>query len=413
MRSAHLISLCAATLLAQTPVGAQTIPLRKLTQVVATDSGALAGFLGLRPLANGSVMVNDATNYRLIVFDSTLSRPARFADNEGAPNRYGTSQGVLMSYLADTILLFDFDATAFVVIDPTPRVVRSMALARAQDRIAIGGGWQGAQGFDPAGRFVFRTVRSQPREPPAVSVGVSGTITTSVRRDSFAIMRVDPANGAVDTVGIGAVAVTKRVYMSMGSARGPVSTNAINPLPQPDEWTMLPDGTIAIVRGIDYHIDWIAPNGMKTSTPKMPFDWRRVTEEEKLKMIDSTKKAAEARAAAPPLPRPANSPFPPNPLPRIPTQIVDASELPDYYPPIRGGTVKADRDGNVWILPTTSRLSTGGLVYDVVNRKGEIIERVELPAGRNIAGFARGGIIYMSSAYGPGATRIERARISR
>ena len=88
---------------------------------------------------------------------------------------------------------------------------------------------------------------------------------------------------------------------------------------------------------------------------------------------------------------------------------VDARDLPDFYPPIRAGTVKADQDGNVWILPTTSTLATGGLVYDVVNRAGEVFERVQLPEGRDIAGFGRGGVVYLRHSPGAGLVFLERA----
>ena len=42
----------------------------------------------------------------------------------------------------------------------------------------------------------------------------------------------------------------------------------------------------AVVRGHDYHIDWIAPNGATHSTPKLPFDWKRLTDEEKQQAKD-------------------------------------------------------------------------------------------------------------------------------
>lgn len=40
------------------------------------------------------------------------------------------------------------------------------------------------------------------------------------------------------------------------------------------------------------------------------------------------------------------------------------------------------------------------LVYDVVNRKGELVHRVQLPAGRQIVGFGKGGVIYVASREG-------------
>jgi len=56
------------------------------------------------------------------------------------------------------------------------------------------------------------------------------------------------------------IPVTKTVMVSL--ARGSmIGTQALNPLPQTDEWALLPDGTVAIVRGSDYHIDWVGADG--------------------------------------------------------------------------------------------------------------------------------------------------------
>jgi hypothetical protein len=48
-------------------------------------------------------------------------------------------------------------------------------------------------------------------------------------------------------------------------------------------------------------------------------------------------------------------------------------------------------------------------VYDVVNRQGELVDKVELPQGRTLIGFGPGGIVYLL-ARDAGATRIEQAR---
>ena len=77
-------------------------------------------------------------------------------------------------------------------------------------------------------------------------------------------------------------------------------------------------------------------------------------------------------------------------------EFVPLKEIPDYYPAIRAGATKADLDGNLWILPTTSaQAKAGELVYDVINNKGELFQRVRLPVGRSIAGFGRNGVVYL------------------
>ena len=50
------------------------------------------------------------------------------------------------------------------------------------------------------------------------------------------------------------------------------------------------------------------------------------------------------------------------------------------------------------------------LVYDVINGKGELFERVRVPVGRWIAGFGKGGIVYLVSGT-PSNTVLERSRL--
>jgi hypothetical protein len=116
---------------------------------------------------------------------------------------------------------------------------------------------------------------------------------------------------------------------------------------------------------------------------------------------------------------------------------VDAQFLPDYYPPIRAGSTVADYDGNLWVLPATSSLAgqlagmipagargqippgvlpagmtaapTAGLAYDVINRQGELVERVQLPVGRSIAGFGPDGVVYLTARQGR-EVFLEKAR---
>jgi len=88
-------------------------------------------------------------------------------------------------------------------------------------------------------------------------------------------------------------------------------------------------------------------------------------------------------------------------------------EMADYIAPMRDNAARADRDGNVWILPTTSAGASGGLLYDVVNPRGELVERVQLPAQRDIAGFGKGGVIILVDRTNKDAMKLERVTIKR
>jgi hypothetical protein len=86
----------------------------------------------------------------------------------------------------------------------------------------------------------------------------------------------------------------------------------------------------------------------------------------------------------------------PAPIPRR-VEVVPASELPDYRPPIAaGGAVRADADGNLWIRSIPAKPIPGGPVYDIVSRKGELLSRLQLPPGYTLLGFGKDRVVYLS-----------------
>src|SRR5204863_1103164 len=70
-----------------------------------------------------------------------------------------------------------------------------------------------------------------------------------------------------------------------------------NPMPTVDDWAVLSDGSVALIRGRDYHIDWKRPDGSVASSPKISYDWQRLSDDDKVAVIDSAKKAIEAMRA--------------------------------------------------------------------------------------------------------------------
>jgi hypothetical protein len=219
----------------------------------------------------------------------------------------------------------------------------------------------------------------------------------------------------------------------------------VNPIPWTDDWALLSDGTLAVVRGQDYRVDFVAADGKVTQGAKMPFDWQRLSDEDKAMIIDSTKTAMDKlrdaqlaqMTAANPEQAKADSaskaggrqrpqadgggitvnfggrgggPGGPGPIgftmPAL--QFVAPSEMPDYRPAFRQGAARGDADGNLWIR--TSKMVNGGTVYDVIDNKGELKDRVLVPQGRVIAGFGPNGMVYMGVLDGP-ITRLERARL--
>ena len=90
--------------------------------------------------------------------------------------------------------------------------------------------------------------------------------------------------------------------------------------------------------------------------------------------------------------------------------FVDPSELPDYKPAFFAGSVRVDTEGNLWIRTIPTKAVPGGPVYDVIGRNGALIERVQIPEGRTIAGFGANGAVYLV-ARERGEMRLEKASI--
>ena len=425
-------------------VQAQQRPaIRPIGAVVAKATEPFGAIAGVRQLSDGHVLVNDIPKRRVLMFDPSLGSFTVIADSTSATaNAYSGRFGGLISYKGDSTIFVDPTSLSMLVIDGSGKVARVMSVPRSQDAgsLAIGNAT-----IDAAGRLVYRA-------PPNFRGPnfVNGVLTAPDIPDSAAIVRIDLATRKLDTAGF--IKTQKLKFDISRDDNGGVRVQTqTNPLPIIDEWAVLPDGSIAFVRGHDYHVDYVNADGTKTSAAKIPFEWQRLTDEDKVAFLDSLK-AARARlgtnaptigfggggagGGAPQMvivggTAPAggagagrdgggargdagniriNGPGG-GPAGNVQLNFVPASELPDYKPPFFGGTVRADTEGNLWIRTIPTKAIPGGPVYDVINRKGELVERVQLPENRTIVGFGAGGTAYLSVRESPTATSVYLERV--
>ena len=397
------------SLAAVASAGAQaTIPIRTIGPILASSAENVGQAITVRGTSDGHVIVGAGARQRVYAFDSTLKTFTIVVDS-------GTGTGVIpirttgvIAYAGDSTLLPDFGANALLVLDATGKQVRSMAPPRSQDLMFLGiPAAFGRPGFDAKGRLVYRTQLPPNLRPRPTPSGDQKVEMTPVNADSAPIVRGDFDTRRIDTVAWMKTPSQGRMAMEMkenpaGGAPSITLHMQVNPFPMADEWALLSDGTIAIVRAHDYHIDWIDPDGARRSSPKMPIDWRRYTDQERTQRVDSIKRVVDEQL------RRQTSAMPPgSPQIKMDVSVVPDSEFPTFWPPIQPGSVLADLDGRLWILPTTSAHAATGLTYDVVNRNGEVVERVQLPKDRVVAGFGPHHVLYLTRAEGA-ATYLER-----
>ncbi len=437
MKSLSLaILLAAAPLAAQAPAKPAAIPVRQLTAPTATSTDSLGSVAAVRQMSNGNVLVNDQTRRRVVLMDSTLKVIRVVADStSGTANAYGVQPGGLLAWHGDSTLFIDPASLSMLVIDGAGKVVRVMAAPRPTDVQFLVGGPFGNPGFDAQGRLIYR---SFPRSN--FTRDASGNPQSPEFPDSAALVRFDLASRKLDTAAFFRIAKQNVTVSRDDNGRMRVSVT-INPLPVVDDWAVLSDGTIAIVKGRDYRVEFIGADGSRSIADKIPFDWQRLTDEQKVAFIDSTRVAMERRRAEVATARAggtaggnaaaggdggerqqvitmrvgggsggepprrgggdraqgrgnaANGANAENQIP--PINFVSPSDLPDYKPVFGVGAVRADMDDRLWIrtIPTTA--STGGAIYDVVDRTGKLVDRIQVPANATIAGFGKGGVVYV------------------
>jgi hypothetical protein len=339
------------------------------------------------------VVVSDMTRRRLVIIDSMLSHAENILNPSGAAaSTYPSRGGQLFAIRGDTTLVLDAAGVSFVVLDKTGKVIRVESVPRASDV-----GWLASPAFsgqtiDDLGRLIYRI---NPK-----MIGFSQGAGNFVYADSAPIFAASFATRKVDTLG----------YIKVPLPPPQVNTTDMNgarrftvfakPFELIDDWAVLPNGTIAIIRWRDYHVDWIEPGGNRSSSPPTAWNWTRLTDEEKTRFIDSLK-ARNTRSDSIQSMSVRGGPIPVF----FETMAVAPSEVPDYPPPFVARATRVDADGRIWVLERGKLAAPPApLVYDVIDRNGQIVDRVQMPMNAAVVGFGPGGAVYLS--IGPGNANL-------
>lgn len=275
-------------------LSAQGPPVRRISTASAISTEQLGSITSVRELPGGRLLLNDGARRRLLLMDTTLRTLDVVLDSLAeVENTYGTRPGGLVAYRADSSLFVDAASFAMLVIDPAGKVARVRSVPRVEDASRfVGPDAASRMGVDRKGRVVYR-IGARPG-PPLVPPP-KGVPYFPPEPDSAFIVAIDLDTRKIDT--LGGIRIPKSASTIRRTPDGRFNFyEVINPLPSTDEWAVLSDGTVAFVRGVDYRIDYLNPDGTWTSSAKLPFDWQRVTEEDKQRMIDSVK--AEQRRSS-------------------------------------------------------------------------------------------------------------------
>ena len=358
----------------------------------------------LRELRDGRVIVADPRDKLLQLVDFRTQTATKIGREGSGPAEFGMPMRLLAAP-GDTTLLFDPLNQRYLTVLPDGKAGATFRVEFAPPPQQGPGGGMMRMGMDTP-----RTADARGRlyfESSPFSMGPEGPRSA----DSAAVTRYDRATQNLDTLAW--VALPKNnAQVSGGQGNMQVRIGAANPLTPRDEWTVFPDGRVAIARAQPYRVDWVLPNGSKQSsaplrhTPVRMGDAEKKEEEafrirdrqnQMMMTVEQGPGGTQRRAQMGPG---ANAP-PPEPR----------TDWPEVKPPFRTGlaSVLARENGELWVRRTEAAGAKGTL-YDVINAQGAVSHQVRVGVGLTLVGFGN-GTIYTTKTDADGLLYLQRHRM--
>jgi hypothetical protein len=238
-------------------------------------------------------------------------------------------------------------------------------------RVMRVGGLSMPGGTDARGRLYFK---GQP-----FTMGPDGP----TQADSSPVFRYDRATKKTDTLGYVWNGASASVSGNRNQMRIQIGTK---PFAASDEWGVLPDGRVAVVRAQQYRVDVLGgPSMVRGAVQNVPSiavtdadkaEWREQRKRATPVMISRVEGPGGARtqAGAPPQ-----------------VSVAEPSEWPATKGPFVTGTMLVAPNGTTWVQ-RSRKAGDKVPVYDVFNASGALVDRISLPAEQRVVGFGNGTV---------------------
>ncbi len=333
---------------------------------------------GIRELDDGRLLVSDALDEKLYVLDPELQGAETISRKGQGPDEY-RQPDALFAWPGDSTLMVDLGNGRMTVIGSDYGFGRTVPVVQQE---AMGLQIIIPESVDGSGYLYY-----EPRGDGMI-------------RDSADIVRwrSDSEAEAEPVVRVKLRDVTERTSGGANDMRQEVRPVPLSP---EDGWSVGPDGSVAVVRVSDYHVDWVRPDGSVVSGAPVPF--------EPVKVKDADKEAwAEDLAANGMMMMVSNENGRMNARMRRGggrTPGVDGFEWPEVKPPFAPESVRVDPAGYVWV----ERYVPAGdsPVLDVFDAEGNRVASVKIPVRSSLRAFGD-GTLYLTRRDDLGFQYLER-----
>jgi hypothetical protein len=336
---------------------------------------------GVRPLGDGRVLVTDNKDkvVQIIDFKGGVARIGR----EGSgPGEYLTPNAIA-ALPGDSSAIWDGANHRYLMISPEGKPVREF---RLDPTAGIGPSGYGAfaatlpRGVDARGNIYFQ------------GSPITRTANGSAPAESIPVIRFDRARQRPDTVAHVRPAKGNATVTPGPDGRGMnVSNGMANPLLPLDEWVVLPDGRVAVVRGEPYRIDFYVAGAIKSSGPRVVH--QNVPVDDAVKRMVTEQRRRQLQGSVPRM----------SPTGNVSTmqsegmkRFMNLEPWPAYLPAFtRDAAIvrPMGEAGQIWVL-RTKRSEAEAPAYDVFDATGRVVARVQLPANTRVIAFGA-GVVYV------------------
>ena len=369
-RLARAVSLAALTF--ASPALAQAPALRDLpkpSREIEEPFSLVSGALELKP---NQLLAVDGTEAMVMLVDFAKGTRTNLGRQGSGPGEYRMPAG-LFRLAGDTLWLFDAMQQRLVVFNPdlTPGTTMTMLVFDQSTSTALTAPYLGdRKGMVYASSMVIQAGRS------------GGNMQMSLP-DSVGVIRMDPRGktGRTELARVRFPTSGKPDIKQNGSALK--YTMAYPGLVASDPWTVFPDGRVAIVRGATYTVEYITPDGKKTTT-RIAYDPIKVTAADQKAEMDEAKRVMAEQGKM------VQKMMPPNVT--MDFELLPPAEWPANYPAVSALGALPGPDGRLWVRRAIP-FRTGHEQWDVIDQAGKLVARWRLPAKTTLVALGQ-GVVY-------------------
>jgi hypothetical protein len=368
MSKPNRLTLAAALVTVATPALGQNVPTRILSKPDAEFAEPFTYLSMIRELKDGRLIVIDPGEKTLQVVDLARGTSTRLGREGSGPGEFAIPFR-LLALPGDTTAMSDMVNNRLLLINPDATL----------------GGFIDPTIPPPAGTVRFGSSGTMPTEADTTGrMYYQGqwyrrTETGPASADSVPMIRWDRAAGRRDTV-----AWMPLHKMNLIATHGNQRTTYSSPpFNGSNQMLAAPDGRVAIVYHDPYRVDLVSETGQRTRGTPIRYERQRITDEHK----------AEWRAAQ----RGRTNVMTTNDAAGRSTTMEPGGQQGDpavwggeYMPPFLGQALKFSSDGYLWIRRTGPAGQPP--TFDVIDRAGNLVQRVVLPKRSRLVGFGSGAV---------------------